>query len=139
MISKSLVRIVVAAATIGASSVAAQEWPARPVTMVVPFAAGGPGDVFARIVAPHISEHLGQPVIIENAGAGGGLAGTLRVAKAAPDGYQFVYGNIGTHAQSQSLYKKPLYHATTDFAPVALVTETPTILATRKDLPATDV
>jgi tripartite-type tricarboxylate transporter receptor subunit TctC len=103
--------------------------------MVVPFAAGGPGDVFARILAPHLSQHLGQPVIIENAGAGGGLAGTARVARASPDGYQFVYGNIGTHAQSQSLYKHPLYDGAADFAPVALVTETPTILATRKDLP----
>src|SRR3954471_11640094 len=117
MISKRTVLAVIAAATIGvnASNAAAQEWPTRPITMVVPFAAGGPGDVFARILAPQLSEHLGQPVIIENAGAGGGMAGTARVAKAAPDGYQFAFGNIGTHAQSQSLNKNPLYNASTDF------------------------
>ncbi len=138
MVKNSLIGLLVAA-TSAISPIAAHEWPTRPVTMVVPFAAGGPGDVFARIIAPSISEHLGQPVIIENAGTGGGLAGSLRVAKAPPDGYRFVYGNIGTHAQSQSLYKHPLYNAATDFAPVALVTETPTILATRNDLPVVNL
>lgn len=141
MVLKRTAWITIAAVSIGvwAQQAAAQDWPTRPITMVVPFAAGGPGDVFARILAPHLAEVLRQPVIIENVGAGGGMAGTSRVAKAAPDGYQFVYGNIGTHAQSQSLYKHPLYNAATDFAPVALVTETPTVLTIRKDLPVANL
>ena len=125
--------IAVAAALATSSTAAlAQNWPTRPVTMVVPFAAGGPGDVFGRIIAIRLAEVLGQTVIVENVGAGGGMAGAARVAKATPDGYQFVYGNIGTHAQSQTLYKHRLYNAATDFAPVALVTEASTILTARK-------
>jgi len=81
---------------------AAQEWPTRPVTMVVTFAAGGPNDTVARILAPRMSEVLGQQVIIENVGGAGGMVGSYRVAKAPPDGYQFVYGSIATHAQNQS-------------------------------------
>src|SRR5215467_15893873 len=101
-----------------------QDWPTRPVTMVVPFAAGGPADTVGRILAPGLSELLGQQVIIENVGGSGGMTGSSRVAKGAPDGYQFVLGNVGTHAASQALYAKPLYDAATDFAPVALIAET---------------
>src|SRR5215468_4907882 len=89
----------------------AEEWPSRPVTMVVPFAAGGGADLLGRILAPPLSELLGQPVTIENVGGGGGVTGALRVSRASPDGYQFVLGTTGTHSQSQSLYKNPLYHA----------------------------
>lgn len=115
---------------------AAQEWPARPVTMVVPYAAGGAIDVVARILGPHLSDILRQQVIIENVGGAGGMIGADRVAKAAPDGYQFVFGNLGTHAQNQTLYKQPRYNAATDFAPVALVVEQPFVLVARKDFPA---
>jgi len=103
----------------------AQEWPSRPLTMVVPFAAGGGADLLGRILAPPLSELLGQPVTVENIGGGGGTTGSLRVSRAAPDGYQFVLGTAGTHSQSQSLYKNPLYNAATDFAPVALVAAAP--------------
>ena len=103
----------------------AQEWPSRPLTMVVPFAAGGGADLLGRILAPPLAELLGQPVTIENVGGGGGITGSLRVSRAAPDGYQLVLGTTGTHAQNQSLYKNPLYHAATDFTPVALVAEQP--------------
>jgi tripartite-type tricarboxylate transporter receptor subunit TctC len=113
----------------------AQDWPTRPVTMVVPFAAGGALDVVARIVAPRMSEILGQQVVIENAGGAGGMTGASRVAKAAPDGYQFLYGNQGTHTFSQLLSKKPLYNAVTDFAPVIMFVENSKVLITRKDLP----
>jgi tripartite-type tricarboxylate transporter receptor subunit TctC len=114
---------------------AAQEWPTRPVTMVVTFAAGGPNDTVARILAPRMSEVLGQQVIIENVGGAGGMVGSYRVAKAPPDGYQFVYGNVGTHAQNQSLYKKPLYNAATDFTPVGLFITSTKPLIVRNDLP----
>jgi tripartite-type tricarboxylate transporter receptor subunit TctC len=113
-----------------------QEWPTRPVTMVVPFAAGGPADTVGRILAPGLSELLGQQVIIENVGGSGGMTGSYRVAKATPDGYQFVLGNLGTHAANQTFYKTPLYNAATDFAPVMLIAQTPLVLLARKDLPA---
>ena len=117
----------------------AQDWPTRPITMVVPFAAGGATDVIGRILNPHLSEILGQQVIIENIGGAGGMIGAHRVAKAAPDGYQFVLGTAGTHAQNQTLYKHPLYNAATDFAPVVLVAEQPLVLIARKDLPANNL
>jgi tripartite-type tricarboxylate transporter receptor subunit TctC len=114
----------------------AQSWPTRPVTMVVPFAAGGPMDTVGRILAPRLGEVLGQQVVIENVGGAGGMTGSARVAKAAPDGYQFVLGNVGTHAVSQTLSKNPLYNAVADFAPVALVADLSLVLVVRKDLPA---
>jgi tripartite-type tricarboxylate transporter receptor subunit TctC len=120
----------------GIAPAPAQEWPSRPMTMVVPFAAGGGADLLGRILAPSLSELLGQPVTIENVGGGGGMTGALRVSRAAPDGYQFVLGTTGTHSQNQSLYKNPLYHAATDFTPVALVAEQPILLITRKNFPA---
>jgi tripartite-type tricarboxylate transporter receptor subunit TctC len=117
----------------------AQEWPSRPVTLVVPFAAGGPIDTIGRILATRLTELLGQQVIVENVGGAGGMTGTARVAKAAPDGYQVVLGNVGTHAGNQTLYRHPLYNAATDFAPVILVVELPLVLVARKDLPADDL
>jgi tripartite-type tricarboxylate transporter receptor subunit TctC len=115
---------------------AAEDWPTRPVTMVVPFAAGGPADAVGRLVASRLSEVLGQEVIVENVGGGGGMLGGARVARAAPDGYQFVLGNMGTHAANQTLYKTPLYNAASDFAPVTLIAETPLLLLTRTNFPA---
>lgn len=112
-----------------------QDWPARPLTMVVPFAAGGPVDVLGRILAQHLGEVLGKQVIIDNAPGGGGMTGSLRVSQGAPDGYQFVLGSIGTHALNQTLSKKPLYNAATDFAPVALVADVGLVLLVRKELP----
>jgi tripartite-type tricarboxylate transporter receptor subunit TctC len=116
-----------------------QDWPNRPVTMVVPFAAGGPADTVGRILTPGLSELLGQQIVIENVGGSGGMTGASRVAKAAPDGYQFVLGNVGTHAANQTFYKTPLYNAATDFAPVMLIAQTPLVLLARKDLPANNL
>jgi tripartite-type tricarboxylate transporter receptor subunit TctC len=116
--------------------VQAQEWPTRPVTLVVTFAAGSGDDVLARILSARLSEILGQQVIVENVGGAGGMTGASRVAKAAPDGYQIVLGNTGTFAANQTLYKHPLYNAAKDFAPVALLTEQPLLLVARRDLPA---
>jgi tripartite-type tricarboxylate transporter receptor subunit TctC len=113
----------------------AQNWPTRPVTMVVPYVAGGATDTVARILSARLSEVLHQQVIVENIGGAGGMAGTSRVAKAPPDGYQFVLGNVGTHAQNQTLYKNPSYNAATDFAPVALLVDQPMVLVARTTLP----
>ena len=97
---------------------AAQDWPTRPITLVVPFPAGGPIDFIGRLMAQKLSEQLGQQVIVENVGGAGGMNGAARVAKSPPDGSMFLFGNQGTHTFSQLLYKKPLYNAVTDFAPV---------------------
>jgi tripartite-type tricarboxylate transporter receptor subunit TctC len=121
------------------ASAAAQDWPSRPITLVVPFAAGGGVDVSARIQAQRMSELLGQSIIVENVGAAAGMVGGQRVAKAPPDGYTMLIGNSGTHAYNQSLYKKPLYNAVTDFQAVGLVSESPRILIARKDLPANNL
>jgi tripartite-type tricarboxylate transporter receptor subunit TctC len=113
----------------------AETWPARPLTMVVPFAAGGPMDAVARILQPALSDALQQQVIIENIGGAGGMLGAARVAKSAPDGYQFVLGNVGTHAVSQTLYKNPLYNSVADFSPVVLIADLSLVMVARKDLP----
>ncbi len=125
----------VLAATVVSGSALAQDYPTRPVTMVIPFAAGGPTDVLGRVVAVRLGEILGQQVVIENVGGAGGQTGSKRVADAPPDGYTFVLGTVGTHAQGQILYKRPLYNSLTDFTPVALLAEVPIVLITRKDLP----
>ncbi|MBR1280213.1 tripartite tricarboxylate transporter substrate binding protein [Bradyrhizobium sp. AUGA SZCCT0283] len=111
-------------------------WPERPVTMVVPLAAGSGIDVLARVLAPRLSEILGQTVVVENVAGAGGTTGAARVAKAAPDGLQFLLGGTGTHAYAQVLYAHPQYDALNDFEPVALVAEQPVVLIARKDLPA---
>src|SRR4249920_648518 len=118
----------------GAGAGAAENWPTRPLTMVVPFAAGGGTDVLGRIVGRRLSEVLGQQVIIENVGGAGGMVGSARVAKAPPDGYQFVLGSRAD-AINQTLYKTPLYNLTTDLVPVVLIADQPTVLVARKDLP----
>src|SRR5258707_13477980 len=102
--------IVVATAALAAASATpagAQAWPSRPLTMVVPFAAGGPADVLARIIDHRLSELLGQQVIIENQGGAGGVTGSVRVGKGGPGGYQLVMGTQGTHAQNQAHYRSP--------------------------------
>jgi tripartite-type tricarboxylate transporter receptor subunit TctC len=114
---------------------AAQDWPAKPLTMVVGFPAGGSDDILARMLAPRLAESLGQPVHVENIGGDAGMVGAARVAKAAPDGYEFILGTSATHAVSQALYKHPPYNALTDFTPVALIAEQPFVLIARKSLP----
>jgi tripartite-type tricarboxylate transporter receptor subunit TctC len=117
----------------------AKDWPTRPMTMVVPFAAGGPVDVLGRILALHLGEVTGKQVVVENITGAGGMTGSLRVSQGEPDGHLFVLGSIGTHALNQTLYKKPLYNAATDFAPVALIADVPLVLIARKDFPADDL
>jgi tripartite-type tricarboxylate transporter receptor subunit TctC len=114
----------------------AQPYPTRPVTLVVPFAAGGSFDVIARVITPRFSEVLGQQVIVENVGAAAGIVGVNRVAHAMPDGYSMLLGTVGTHAYNPALYKKLPYNPAADFAPVGLIAEQPLVLITRKDFPA---
>ena len=136
-IRKLLFAAAFAAAGLCAASLAAtaQDWPSRPLTMVVPFAAGGPIDSLARILQPTLGETLGQQIIIENVPGGGGMTGSMRVSQAAADSHMFVLASIGTHAISQSMHNKPLYDATTEFQPVIFIADAPLMLMTKKDLP----
>ena len=118
---------------------AAQDWPTRTITLIIPFAAGGGIDASARLQALVLGELLGQTIVVENVGAAAGTIGSGRVAKAAPDGYTFMIGNSGTHVYSQSLYKKRPYDAVTDFEPVGMVTESPRLLIARKGLPVNNL
>jgi tripartite-type tricarboxylate transporter receptor subunit TctC len=135
----------IAAASLALASLAlatgakAEEWPTHPLTMINPFAAGGPNDAVARLFAQRMGEILGQTIIVENVGGAGGMNGADRVAKAAPDGYTFLQGTVGTQAQNQTLFKNPAYNSTTDFAPVALVVEAPLVLVAQKDMPVRDM
>src|ERR1044072_2696600 len=113
---------------------AAQDYPTRPVTMVIPFAAGRPTDVLGRVVAARMSEILGQQIVVENIGGAGGMTGANRVKTAPPDGYQILLGTVGTQAQVQNLSKRPLYDAGKDFQPVALLPEGPLVPLVRNDL-----
>jgi tripartite-type tricarboxylate transporter receptor subunit TctC len=118
---------------------AAQDYPNRPITMVIPFAAGGPTDVLGRVVAAKMGDILGQQIIVENVGGAGGMTGANKIKVAAPDGYQILLGTVGTQAQVQNLVAKPLYNAATDFQPVALLAEVPLVLIVRKDLPVSTI
>ena len=125
---------------VGLAAVAkAEDYPSRPITMVIPFAAGGPTDVLGRVVADRMSQLLGQQVVVENVGGAGGMTGVQRVAQSPPDGYTIALGTVGTHAQNQTLYKRPLYNAATDFTPVALMAQVPLVLIARKDLPVNNL
>ncbi len=118
-----------------ASQAQADDWPARPITLIVPFAPGGGVDLSARIQAQRMGELLGQTIVVENVGGASGMTGSARVAKSDPDGYTMLIGNSGTQAYSQVMSKAPLYNSLTDFTPVGLATESPRILIARNDLP----
>ena len=135
---KAILAAAIAALTM-VGQAGAEDFPTRPVTMVIPFAAGGPTDVLGRVIGQRMGEILGQTVVIENVGGAGGMTGSRRVADARPDGYTMVLGTVGTHAQGQTLYKRPLYNALTDFTPVVLIAEVPIALLVRKDLPVNDL
>jgi tripartite-type tricarboxylate transporter receptor subunit TctC len=119
-----------------ASSSRAQDWPTRPVTLVVPFAAGGPVDTISRIVGARMSELLGQQIVIENVGGAGGMTGTSRVAKAAPDGYTMLLSGSAVLAQNPQMQKNPLYNPVTDFVHATLFSDSARVLIVRKDIPA---
>jgi tripartite-type tricarboxylate transporter receptor subunit TctC len=128
------VALALAASTVIGGALA-ETYPARSITMVVPFAAGGPTDVLGRILGQRMSQSLGRQIIVENVTGAGGTLGAARVAKAAPDGYTMVMGNLGTHAASVGLYKNLSYDPRTSFEPVMLASTTPMVLLAKKDLP----
>jgi tripartite-type tricarboxylate transporter receptor subunit TctC len=128
-----------AGATLGLAPAIAQTFPTRPITMVVPFAAGGSTDVVARIIAQKMSEGLGQQVIIENVAGAGGSTGAARVAKAEPDGYTILMGTVATHALNPLMLKRKPYDAVTDFTPVSLLVLVPNVLVVHPSLPARTV
>jgi tripartite-type tricarboxylate transporter receptor subunit TctC len=113
-------------------------WPTRPITLVVPYAAGGPVDTIARIIAARLSDILGQQMVIENVGGAGGLTGTVRVAKAAPDGYTLLLSGSAVLSQNPSFRKQSPYDPVADFAHVALFSDSARVLIARKDFPAED-
>src|SRR6185369_17172328 len=129
-------QIVLAAVLVTCGAASAQDWPARSITLVVPYGAGGPTDVIGRLFAQQMSERLGRQIIVENVAGAGGMTGANRVANAPPDGYQVLFGGSGNLVFNQILYKKPLFNSVTDFTPVALLTEQSLVLIARKDLPA---
>ena len=136
---KKLQAAVLAALLAATVPAAAQDFPTKPMTMVIPFAAGGPTDVLGRVVAQRMGEVLKQTVVVENVGGAGGMTGLKRVADARPDGYTFALGTVGTNAQNQSLYAHPAYNSATDFSPVGLIAEVPIVLIVRKDLPVNNL
>jgi tripartite-type tricarboxylate transporter receptor subunit TctC len=123
----------------GTNGTRAQDYPARTVTIIVPFAAGGPADITARIVADIFNRHLGQKFVVENVGGAGGTIGTLRAARAAPDGYTILSGHLGTNALASAFYPNLGYDPQKDFEPVGLTVEFPELLVVRKDFPANNL
>jgi tripartite-type tricarboxylate transporter receptor subunit TctC len=130
--------VAIALAIVVASSAAAQPYPSRPVTMVVPFAPGGPTDTIARILAEHMRRLLGQPIIVENVSGAGGSIGVGRVARATPDGYTLCVGNLSSHVMNGAVYTLQ-YDVIADFAPVALLSFQPLLIVARKSMPANDL
>ena len=131
--ARTILSVLATLFAVGAAS--AQSWPTRPVTVVVPFAAGSSTDTAARILAVGMSEALGQQLIVENVGGAAGMTGTLRVARAAPDGYQLLFGTVDTLAIAPALQKQPSYDSIKDFTPAGMVVEQPIVLIVREDLP----
>jgi len=116
----------------------AQTYPTRPITMVVPFPAGGPTDVIGRVLTERMRTSLGQPVIVENVAGAAGNIGVGRIARASPDGYTIVVGFVGTHVFNGAMY--PLqYDVLNDFTPISLIANIPYVIVARKGFPANDL
>ncbi len=129
---RHLLAATAAAFMAGVVPAAAQTYPARPITMIIPFAAGGPTDVVARIVAEAMSKNLGQAIVIENVAGAGGTTGSTRLTQAAPDGYSIMIGHTGTHAASVALYPNLRYNPVSDFAPIGLVNTNAILITARR-------
>src|SRR5437667_3740317 len=133
------IAVLVALGFVAAPVAAQDDYPRRPITLIVPFAAGGPTDVISRIASDHMSRTLGQPIIIENIVGAGGTTASTRAARASPDGYSIEMGHMGTHAASVALYPNLAYKPDVDFAPIGLVAGTPVLILARKDFPPNDL
>jgi tripartite-type tricarboxylate transporter receptor subunit TctC len=131
--------LAVATGLAGAGGATAQTFPSRPITMIVPFGAGGPADVSARIVGEHMSRTLGQQIVIENVLGAGGTTGSARAMRATPDGYTIAIGQIGTHAAAVALYPNLAYAPDVDFAPIGRVVDQAVLIVARKDFPPHDM
>ncbi len=129
----------VLAALLSIASAHAQPYPSRPITVVVPFPAGGPSDVVARIVAESMGRVLGQTMVIENVGGAGGTIGSARVASAAPDGYTLLAGSMGSHVSAPVLTPNVKYDSLRDFEPIGFTANAPAVIVAKKDYPAKDL
>jgi len=136
---KKLFVLTAAALLAGVAGAQAQAWPTRPITMIVPFAAGGPTDVVARIVGEHMSRTLGQQIVVENVTGAGGTTGITRAKQATPDGYTIAMGHMGTHGAAPALYPNLRYDPAKDFEPIGVAAGTPILIVTKKDFPATNL
>jgi tripartite-type tricarboxylate transporter receptor subunit TctC len=137
--AKHLMAAAVLLMVAGMNGAQAEDYPARAVTIIVPFAAGGPADITARIVADIFNRHLGQRFVVENVGGAGGTIGTLRAARAAADGYTILSGHLGTNVLASAFYPNLGYDPQKDFAPIGLTAEYPELLVVRKDFPANNL
>jgi tripartite-type tricarboxylate transporter receptor subunit TctC len=127
------------AAVAAVTSAQAQSYPTRSVTVIVPFAPGGPADVTGRIVSDIFSRHLGQQYVVENVAGAGGTVGATRAARATADGYTLISGHMGTHAAAVALYPQLAYKPDADFEPIGLIAEQPELLTVKKDFPANNL
>src|SRR5215470_8162748 len=137
ILSRVMAGVAIAFAALPAA--AQTDYPRRPITLIVPFAAGGPTDVISRIVGEHMSRPLGPQFVIENARGAGGTSASTRAMRAQPDGYTSIMGDMGTHAASVALYPNLAYKPDTDFAPIGTVAGTPVLILGRKDFPPKDL
>ena len=131
--------LVASALALFASLCVAQSYPSRPVTIIVPFAAGGPTDIIARISGEYFSKALGQQFVVENVAGAGGTTGITRGAQSKPDGYTLMMGHMGTHGAAPALYANLKYDPAKDFTPIGLVSGTPILIVARKDFPAANL
>lgn len=130
-------KVIAATAVLGlmSSAALAQSYPTKPITLIVPFAAGGPTDVIARIVGEHMSKTLGQQIVVENVAGAGGTTGITRAAQATADGYTIMMGHMGTHGAAPALYANLKYDPTKDFEPIGMAAGTPILIVAKKDFP----
>lgn len=138
-LAAALIGVVASAVSMSAGADPAADYPSKTVRIVVPFAPGGATDISARLLAPKLSQSLGQPVIVENRAGAGGTIGSDHAAKAAPDGYTLAFATSSTHGAAPSLYKNLPYDPVQDFEPISLLVSTPFVVAVKKDLPVTSV
>ena len=140
--SRLLLRALASTIALGfaaAPAAAQSDYPRRAITVIVPFAAGGPTDVVARIVSEHMSRTLGQQLIVENVVGAAGTTASTRAMRAQPDGYTIEMGHMGTHAAAVALYPNLAYKPDVDFAPIGLAAGTPILILGKKDFPPNDL